>query len=72
MSAELLLVEQRHGDGNAAHWILEGGQILPGVDDNRRMVSELVPTGVEPTFAPQLEERGVHLPDAMKAPPVRT
>lgn len=39
MSAELLLVEQRAGSGNgdSAHWILEGGRILPGVDDNRRM-----------------------------------
>ncbi len=38
-TAELLLVEQRAGDGSAdsAHWILEGGRILPGVDDNRRM-----------------------------------
>lgn len=35
--AELLLVEQREGSGDAAHWILEGGRILPGVDDNRRM-----------------------------------
>lgn len=36
---ELLMVEQRSGDGaaDAAHWILEGGRILPGVDDNRRM-----------------------------------
>jgi acetoin utilization deacetylase AcuC-like enzyme len=39
VSAELLLVEQRvgDGDGDSAHWILEGGQILPGVDDNRRI-----------------------------------
>ncbi len=39
VSAEMLLVEQRVGDGNgdSAHWILEGGRILPGVDDNRRM-----------------------------------
>ncbi len=39
MSRELLLVEQRAGEGggDAAHWILEGGRILPGVDDNRRM-----------------------------------
>jgi acetoin utilization deacetylase AcuC-like enzyme len=39
VSAELLLVEQRAGRGNgdSAHWILEGGRILPGVDDNRRM-----------------------------------
>lgn len=38
-SAEMLLVEQRAGNGNgdSAHWILEGGRILPGVDDNRRM-----------------------------------
>ncbi len=37
--AEMLLVEQRVGSGedDGAHWILEGGQILPGVDDNRRM-----------------------------------
>ena len=37
VSAELLMVEQREGEGDAAHWILEGGRILPGVDDNRRM-----------------------------------
>ena len=39
MSSELLLVEQRPGSGedDGAHWILEGGRILPGVDDNRRM-----------------------------------
>jgi acetoin utilization deacetylase AcuC-like enzyme len=43
LSAELLLVEQRvsaAGEEDGAHWILEGGRILPGVDDNRRM-SEL-------------------------------
>lgn len=34
------MVEQREGKGDSAHWILEGGRILPGVDDNRRM-SEL-------------------------------
>jgi len=39
VSEELLLVEQRPGDGaeDGAHWILEGGRILPGVDDNRRL-----------------------------------
>ncbi len=38
MSAELLLVEQRTAAADdSAHWILEGGRILPGVDDNRRM-----------------------------------
>jgi acetoin utilization deacetylase AcuC-like enzyme len=39
VSAELLVVEQRRGNGedDGAHWILEGGRILPGVDDNRRM-----------------------------------
>jgi acetoin utilization deacetylase AcuC-like enzyme len=38
-AVELLLVEQRPGSGedDGAHWILEGGSILPGVDDNRRM-----------------------------------
>jgi acetoin utilization deacetylase AcuC-like enzyme len=37
--SELLLVEQRAGGGedDGAHWILEGGRILPGADDNRRM-----------------------------------
>jgi acetoin utilization deacetylase AcuC-like enzyme len=37
--SELLLVEQRPGSGedDGAHWILEGGRILPGADDNRRM-----------------------------------
>lgn len=36
---EMLLVEQRGSEGAAdgAHWILEGGQILAGADDNRRM-----------------------------------
>jgi len=40
VSSELLLVEQREGvagGDDGAHWILEGGRILPGVDDNRRM-----------------------------------
>jgi acetoin utilization deacetylase AcuC-like enzyme len=38
MSLEMLLVEQRPGvRDDGAHWILEGGRILPGVDDNRRM-----------------------------------
>jgi acetoin utilization deacetylase AcuC-like enzyme len=36
--AELRLVEQRGGAADdGAHWILEGGRILPGVDDRRRM-----------------------------------
>jgi len=36
---ELLLVDQRGGERgtDGAHWILEGGRVLPGVDDNRRM-----------------------------------
>ena len=36
---ELLVVEQRPSGGelDSAHWILEGGRILPGVDDNRRL-----------------------------------
>jgi acetoin utilization deacetylase AcuC-like enzyme len=38
LSAELLLVEQCTAAGDdGAHWILEGGRILPGADDNRRM-----------------------------------
>jgi acetoin utilization deacetylase AcuC-like enzyme len=39
--SELLMVEQRSADGNgggdAALWILEGGRVLPGMDDSRRM-----------------------------------
>jgi len=37
--SELLVVEQRDSGrpDDAAHWILEGGQILPGIDDGRRM-----------------------------------
>ncbi len=34
---ELLMVEQRRGRGDAAHWIMEGGRKLPGMDDNRRI-----------------------------------
>jgi len=34
---ELLLVEQRAGSDDGAHWILEGGRILPGADDSRRI-----------------------------------
>jgi acetoin utilization deacetylase AcuC-like enzyme len=40
MSAELLMVEQRRGNGggdDGAVWILEAGQVRPGADDNRRM-----------------------------------
>ncbi len=55
--SELLLVEQRVADGNgdAAHWILEGGRILPGVDDNRRM--EELRRGL-------MRHAGVHAADA--------
>jgi acetoin utilization deacetylase AcuC-like enzyme len=53
---ELLLIEQRAGDGgDAAHWILEGGRILPGVDDNRRM--EELRRGL-------MRHAGVHVADA--------
>jgi acetoin utilization deacetylase AcuC-like enzyme len=39
MSGELMMIEQRRGggDGDAALWILEGGRVLPGADDNRRV-----------------------------------
>lgn len=38
MTAELLVFEQCEGGvDDGAHWILEGGRILPGVDDSRRM-----------------------------------
>lgn len=39
--SELLMIEQLpgngNGDGDAALWILEGGQVLPGMDDGRRI-----------------------------------
>lgn len=40
MSAELLMIEQRRGRRDAAHWIVEGGRRRPGMDDHRR-VTEL-------------------------------
>jgi acetoin utilization deacetylase AcuC-like enzyme len=36
--SELMMIEQRRGGGNDdALWILEGGRVRPGADDNRRM-----------------------------------
>jgi acetoin utilization deacetylase AcuC-like enzyme len=35
--SELVMVEQRRGSGDAAHWIREGGQTVPGQDSNRRL-----------------------------------
>jgi acetoin utilization deacetylase AcuC-like enzyme len=58
---ELLMVEQRRGRGDAAHWIMEGGRKLPGVDDHRRIDavrSGLVCHGgvrAEPAAAPSEE-----------------
>ncbi len=40
MSSGLLTIEQRGGEGgrdDGAVWILEGGQVRPGADDNRRI-----------------------------------
>jgi acetoin utilization deacetylase AcuC-like enzyme len=37
VSAELLVIEQRRGSDDAAHWIREGGQTIPGQDSNRRL-----------------------------------
>jgi acetoin utilization deacetylase AcuC-like enzyme len=34
---ELLMVEQRRGRDDAAHWIREGGRTVPGQDSNRRL-----------------------------------
>jgi acetoin utilization deacetylase AcuC-like enzyme len=34
---ELLMVEQRRSRDDAAHWIMEGGRKLPGMDDHRRV-----------------------------------
>jgi acetoin utilization deacetylase AcuC-like enzyme len=34
---ELLMVEQRRGSDDAAHWIREGGRTVPGQDSNRRL-----------------------------------
>jgi acetoin utilization deacetylase AcuC-like enzyme len=35
--SELLMVEQRRGSDDAAHWIREGDQTIPGQDSNRRL-----------------------------------
>jgi acetoin utilization deacetylase AcuC-like enzyme len=35
--SELLMVEQRRGQGDAAHWIREGGRTVPGQDSNLRL-----------------------------------
>jgi acetoin utilization deacetylase AcuC-like enzyme len=35
--SELLMVEQRRGRDDAAHWIREGGRTIPGQDSNRRL-----------------------------------
>lgn len=34
---ELLMIEQRRGSDDAAHWIREGGRTIPGQDSNRRL-----------------------------------
>ena len=35
--SELVMVEQRRGSDDAAHWIREGGRTVPGQDSNRRL-----------------------------------
>jgi acetoin utilization deacetylase AcuC-like enzyme len=35
--SELLMIEQRRGSGDAAHWIREGGRTIPGQDSNLRL-----------------------------------
>jgi acetoin utilization deacetylase AcuC-like enzyme len=35
--SELLMVEQRQGSDDAAHWIREGDRTIPGQDSNRRL-----------------------------------
>ena len=35
--SELLMVEQRRGSDDAAHWIREGGRTMPGRDSNLRL-----------------------------------
>ena len=35
--SELLVIEQRRGEGDASHWIREGGQTIPGRDSNLRL-----------------------------------
>jgi acetoin utilization deacetylase AcuC-like enzyme len=35
--SELLMIEQRQGSDDAAHWIREGGETIPGRDSNLRL-----------------------------------
>jgi len=77
--SELLMIEQRrgNGDGDAALWILEGGRVLPGADDNRRMDelrSGLLCHGSVRAGVPQASEEeveqtlgGVHEADYLEA-----
>jgi acetoin utilization deacetylase AcuC-like enzyme len=37
VSVELLMIEQRRGSDDAAHWIREGGRTVPGQDSNLRL-----------------------------------
>jgi acetoin utilization deacetylase AcuC-like enzyme len=37
VATELVMVEQRRGEDDAAHWIREGGQTIPGRDSNLRL-----------------------------------
>ena len=38
MMSELLMIEQRQGDGDAAFWVREGERLIEGQDSNRRLV----------------------------------
>ncbi|HSS04975.1 MAG TPA: hypothetical protein VLK89_07300 [Solirubrobacterales bacterium] len=76
--SELMMIEQRRGSGNDdALWILEGGRVLPGADDNRRMTEVrsglLCHGGVRAGAPDALEEEvervlgAVHEADYLKA-----
>lgn len=75
--SELLMVEQRRGRNDAAHWIREGGETIPGRDSNRRLdelQSGLIRHGRVRTIAADADEEALartlaalHAPDYLEA-----
>ncbi len=75
--SELLMIEQRRGSDDAAHWIREGGRTIPGQDSNRRLdalrAGLVRHEGVRPVAADAADEAlertlgAMHEPDYLDA-----
>jgi acetoin utilization deacetylase AcuC-like enzyme len=70
--SELLMIEQRRGSDDAAHWIREGGRTVPGQDSNRRLdelrAGLLRHAGVRAVAADAADEALEQTLDAMHEP----